>query len=127
MPLPRKLAWTLLSWGRWNGTVFPAWLRRLWTRDELVAQREQTYVQAALIAWIHIGLGAYDAAFDWLERALEEHSALLISLPSFGFWDPIRSDERFTQLLDEMGLAAKALLPARELLLPKSEFRAEKR
>ena len=85
---------------------------------ELVAQREETYVQAALIAWIHIGLGAYDAAFDWLERALEEHSALLISLPSFGYWDPIRSDERFAQLVDRMGLAARARLPARELLLP---------
>ena len=85
--------------------------------DELVAQREQTYVQAALIAWIHIGMGEYDAAFDWLEKALEEHSALLISVPSFGFWDPIRSDERFTQLLDKMGLAAKARLPTRELLM----------
>ena len=94
--------------------------------DELVAQREQTYVQAALIAWIHISMGEYDAAFDWLEKALEEHSALLISVPSFGFWDPIRSDERFTQLLDKMGLAAKARLPTRELLLPKSEFSAEK-
>ena len=88
----------------------------------LVAQREQTYVQAALIAWIHIGQGEYNAAFDWLERALEERSALLISLPSFGFWDPIRSDERFTQLLDRMGLAAKGRLPPRELLLPESEF-----
>ena len=94
--------------------------------DELVAQRERTYVQAALIAWIHIGQGEYNAAFDWLERALEEHSALLISLPSFGFWDPIRNDERFTQLLDRMGLAAKGRLPARELLLPESEFRAGK-
>ena len=56
--------------------------------DELVAQREQTYVQAALIAWIHIGMAEYDAAFDWLEKALEEHSALLISVPSFGFWTP---------------------------------------
>jgi len=94
--------------------------------DELVAQREQTYVQAALIAWIHIGQGEYNAAFEWLERALEEHSALLISLPSFGFWDPIRSDARFTQLLDRMGLAAKGRLPARELLLPEPEFRAGK-
>ena len=75
----------------------------------------------ALIAWIHIGMGEYDAAFDWLETAFDEHSALLISLPSFGFWDPIRSDERFTQLVDKMGLAAKGRLPARELLLPKSD------
>jgi len=86
--------------------------------DELIAQREETYVQAALIAWIHIGLGAYDAAFHWLQRAFEEHSALLISVPSFGFWDPIRSDERFTQLLDKMDLTARARLPGRELLLP---------
>ena len=85
---------------------------------ELIAQREETYVQAALIAWIHIGLGAYDAALDWLERAFEEHSALLISIPSFGFWDPIRSDERFTQLMDKMGLSGRARLPSRELLLP---------
>ena len=86
--------------------------------DELVAQREETYVQAALIAWIHMCLGAYDAAFDWLDKAFEEHSALLISIPSFGFWDPIRGDERFTELLDKMGLAARGRLPARELLLP---------
>ncbi len=63
---------------------------------------------------------------DWLERALEEHSGLLVSAATFGFWDPIRSDELFTQLLDKVGLTAKARLPARELLLPESEFRAEK-
>ena len=85
-----------------------------------------TEEQAALIAWIHIGIGEYDAAFDWLERALEEHSALLISLPSFGFWDPIRSGEHFPQLMDRMGLTAKARLPTRELLLPGSEFSADK-
>ncbi len=38
-------------------------------------------------------------------------------VPSFGFWDPIRSDERFTELMDKMGLAAKARLPTRVLLL----------
>ena len=64
-----------------------------------------TEEQAAPIAWIHIGIGEYDAAFDWLERALEEDPALLISLPSFGFWDPIGFQRSFPSGLRSRGIS----------------------
>ena len=85
--------------------------------DELLEERTERYVPAVLIAWVHIGMGAHDAAFEWLERALDERSAMLLSAPAYSPWDPIRGDPRFSQLLDRMGLGARTQPPTRSLLV----------
>ena len=42
--------------------------------DELVALSATRYVSAASIADICLGLGEYDSAIEWLERAVEERA-----------------------------------------------------
>ncbi len=64
----------------------------------------QTYVPPTSFAWIHLGLGELDAAFQWLNRAVEECDQLLMPIKSYTFLNPIRSDARFAALLGKMNL-----------------------
>ena len=56
------------------------------------------------IAFLHIGLGEIDRAFEWLERAIDARDwqvALLNIEPAF---DTLRSDQRFAALVERVGL-----------------------
>lgn len=64
----------------------------------------ERYMPACAIAMVHMGLGDFDSAFAWLERALEERDVHLASLPQDAKWDGLRGDARFTHLLRRCGL-----------------------
>ena len=55
------------------------------------------------MAWPAIALGDVDEAFRWIDVAVEQQSAQLITLPSFQWWDPIRADPRFATVLQRLG------------------------
>ncbi|MDH4093061.1 MAG: hypothetical protein OEV74_21870 [Cyclobacteriaceae bacterium] len=67
-------------------------------------QKENSFVPPIFLAWIQIGLGNYDNAFKYLDESINQRDYLLISMPIFKWWDPIRSDPRFNKALDKMGL-----------------------
>jgi TolB-like protein len=67
--------------------------------DELSRRRQTGYIPAAAFVNANLGLGEYDQAFVWLERAYEERSAILQFLKVHPFFDPIRNDPRFASLL----------------------------
>lgn len=46
-------------------------------------------------AWVCIGLREVDAAFEWLERAVDARDQLMMPLKSYAFFDPLRADPRF--------------------------------
>jgi hypothetical protein len=62
------------------------------------------YVPPTSFAWIHLGLGETDAAFSWLDRAVEECDQRMMPIKSYRFFDPIRTDPRFLRLLRKMHL-----------------------
>jgi hypothetical protein len=64
----------------------------------------QAYVPPSSFAWIHIGLGETDAAFEWLDRAVDERDQLMMPIKSYAYLDPLRSDPRFAVLLRKMNL-----------------------
>jgi TolB-like protein/Flp pilus assembly protein TadD len=72
---------------------------------ELQQAQAARYVTPIASAWIHLGLGEIDAAFEWLGRAVEERDPHILALPSKPVYDPLRSDPRFTDLLRKMRLA----------------------
>ncbi len=54
------------------------------------------------IAKIYTYLGDTDKAFQWLDRAYENREYWMVSLKVLPYWDPLRSDQRFRELLDRM-------------------------
>jgi TolB-like protein/Flp pilus assembly protein TadD len=59
---------------------------------------------AAAIALIYGQLGDPDTAFRWLDRAVEQRSSFLLFLKVSPRMDPLRSDPRYRQLLQRIGL-----------------------
>jgi TolB-like protein/Tfp pilus assembly protein PilF len=74
--------------------------------DQLNELSTQRYVPAFSRAIIYTGLGDKDRAIEWLGKAVEERSSLIViwSPSTFAAWDPLRSDPRFQDLLRRMGL-----------------------
>lgn len=86
-------------------------------KDEARAVLEQLhrsdhYVLPALFGHLHLGLGELDAAFDWFDRAVEEHDQCMMPILSYAHFDPIRGDPRFARLLAKMRLGSEPSRPA---------------
>jgi non-specific serine/threonine protein kinase len=62
------------------------------------------FVDAYLIAMVYAGLGDKNQTFEWLERAYRAHSIAMVWLKSDVFWDNVRSDPRYQDLLRRVGL-----------------------
>jgi hypothetical protein len=62
------------------------------------------YVPPCSFAWIHLGLGEIDTAFEWLNRAVDAGDQFMMPIKSYGFFDPLRKDPRFAALLRKMNL-----------------------
>ncbi len=63
-----------------------------------------TYVDFYQLATIYAGLGEKDEAFRMLEKGYEERSAGMLYLAIDPFWDGMRSDPRYADLLRRIGL-----------------------
>jgi tetratricopeptide (TPR) repeat protein len=72
--------------------------------NELKRRRQTTYVPAGALINPHLALGDYDEALVWFERAYQEKSNILQFLKVHPFFDPVRSDPRFVDLLHRVGL-----------------------
>ncbi len=65
---------------------------------------ESRYVPPLSCVPVYVALEDWDAAFAWLERAYEDHSAWLIFVGYDPLYDAVRSDKRFKRLLRRMRL-----------------------
>ena len=72
--------------------------------DELKQRRQTGYVPAGAFINPYLGLRDYDQVFVWLERAYREQSNILQFLKVHPFFDPIRGDPRFADLVHRVGL-----------------------
>ena len=69
---------------------------------ELKKHEQPGYSGAFVIAYL--GLGDYDQAFAWLNRAYQEHANIMQYLKVLFIFDPVRGDPRFKDLLRRVGL-----------------------
>jgi TolB-like protein/tetratricopeptide (TPR) repeat protein len=72
--------------------------------EELKRRQNTSYVPTAAFVNAYLGLGDKEQAFAWLERAYQEKSNILQSLKVHPFFDPLRDDPRFVDLLHRVGL-----------------------
>jgi len=72
--------------------------------EELKEQSKQRYISACGIALIYAGLGEKDRAFEWLEKAYQEHDYGLIYIRVAPGLESLRSDPRFADLVRRVGL-----------------------
>jgi TolB-like protein/Tfp pilus assembly protein PilF len=72
--------------------------------EELQELSSKHYVSPFHIAKVYVGLEDNDKAFEWLERAYDEHYELLIFSKTTPDLDSIRTDERYSELLKKIGL-----------------------
>jgi TolB-like protein/Tfp pilus assembly protein PilF len=71
---------------------------------DLKAHSVHRYVNPYQLALIYVGLEEPDAAFQWLEKAVEERSDMLVYLRTDSRLDPLRSDERLRALEKKVGI-----------------------
>jgi tetratricopeptide (TPR) repeat protein len=91
-----NLGWVYGSAGR------AAEARRL--LEELEEGAQKGYVPSWSFAVIYQGLGEMDKAFDWFERAVDEHESLMLQFNVHPNYDPLRTDPRYPALLRKMNL-----------------------
>lgn len=71
---------------------------------ELKRRRAAGYIPAGAFVNAYLGIGDKEQAFYWLEQAYKEQSNILQFLKTHPYFDPIRSDPRFADLVRRVGL-----------------------
>jgi serine/threonine protein kinase/TolB-like protein/Flp pilus assembly protein TadD len=69
----------------------------------LIEKSEEEYVSPFWMAVVYVGLNNYKQAMLWLERAYEDRDGAIIYLDVIPIFDPLRSDQRFINLLKKIG------------------------
>jgi TolB-like protein/Tfp pilus assembly protein PilF len=72
--------------------------------SELEELSKRNYVAPVYNALIYIGLDEKNRAFEWLEKAYQEHDLNLVAFGTDPMVDSLREDPRFRSLLKRMGL-----------------------
>lgn len=80
------------------------WEQRLQGLRDLAARR---YVPPFMFAYVYMRLGDFDRSFEYLERAYEVSSGMLVFLGIHPAFAPLRADPRFVELLTRIGVGAR--------------------
>lgn len=73
------------------------------TIDDLTQMSKSGYVPAITYAMVYVGMGDKDHTFVWLNKAYDERFTRLAYIRQEAFWDPLRSDPRYSALIGKMG------------------------
>jgi TolB-like protein/DNA-binding winged helix-turn-helix (wHTH) protein/Flp pilus assembly protein TadD len=76
----------------------------LTTLAELQRLANQQYVPPYHFAWIYTGLGDKDKAIALLQQVYAEHTQHVVDFKTVPMFDSLRSDERFQELIQKVGL-----------------------
>ena len=74
------------------------------TVEELRKLSSERYVSPSYMATIFISLGEKDQAFEWLERAVEDHSYDITYVNVDPIYEGVRDDPRFAAIVRKVGL-----------------------
>jgi len=72
--------------------------------DHLQRRAQGQYVSPIQFALVHCGLGRTDETFSWLDKAFAERSPIMAYLKVEPWFDPLRADSRFADLLQRLNI-----------------------
>ena len=72
--------------------------------EELQERARVQYTPSWCFAVIYSGLGETDKAFDWFEKAVDDHEPLMLQFNVHPNYDPLRTHPRYPALLRKMNL-----------------------
>jgi len=72
--------------------------------EKLAAPSQQTYVPRMLVARLYTHAADKGLALQWLEKAFQEREPFMVSLNVDPFWNSLRSEPRFQDLVRRMNL-----------------------
>jgi hypothetical protein len=72
--------------------------------DTLAELSSKKFVSSYGVATVYTGLGEKDKAFQWLNKAYDERSNWLVWLKADPRWAPLKTDKRYTALVNRVGL-----------------------
>jgi len=73
---------------------------------EMEERASTGYVPMATMVQLHLALGDVDGSFVWLEKAFACRASFMMPLPVYPFFDSIRGDPRFDDLLRRQDAAS---------------------
>src|SRR3989454_11201463 len=76
--------------------------------DELVARARREYVQSSTLAIVAASLGRMDVAFEFLERACDEHDGILVYSKRYPFFKLLQSHSPIERVYQRMGFPETA-------------------
>jgi tetratricopeptide (TPR) repeat protein len=97
--MPFTLGFLAYAYGRWGRPDDARGL--LEHAHELGSER---YYPPSALALGYIGLEEWDAAFEWMDRAIEARDPIIMPIKTYPFLDPVRGDPRYRALLQKMHL-----------------------
>src|SRR5206468_201350 len=71
--------------------------------DELLARAWREYVQSSTLAIVAASLGRMDVAFEFMERAWDEHAGILVYSRRYPFFRLLQSDPRMERVYRRIG------------------------
>jgi Tol biopolymer transport system component/DNA-binding winged helix-turn-helix (wHTH) protein len=91
---------------------------------ELDEREKDGFVTSYNRVLVNLGLGNYDAALDWLEKAFDERSYWLIYLKVDPALDALRENPRFIDLQEKIFGAEdkKEIVETRQVILPEGRY-----
>jgi TolB-like protein/Flp pilus assembly protein TadD len=72
--------------------------------EKLKGVPEDAKIKGQLLAFVHLGLGDLDSTFEWLNFAVSKKEIFLNWVRAYPFFEPVRSDPRFKDLLKAAGV-----------------------
>lgn len=72
--------------------------------NDLLESSENKYIPPSYFTWIYFALGEYEQGFEWLDKAYNERDPWLTEIKISHFYDGIRSEPRYIELLEKMKL-----------------------
>ena len=73
-------------------------------KDNLLRQQKEKYISPFYFALIDAPLGNIDAAIDSLYKSYDEHFGILVYLKASPFFENLKSEPRFNELIRMIGL-----------------------